>query len=70
MSNARRGWFVTDLFAILIGNDVAFSRTGVCAEDDPVFEETANDGGPGAGRLGKRDPAISEEVVPVWSWRS
>jgi len=63
------GSFATYLFAILVGNYVAFSRTGISTQDDAVLEETADDRCPGAGGLGKRDPAICQEVVPVESWR-
>lgn len=69
MLDARMGWLVAHLFAILVGNDVAFSRTGVSTQDDSILEETADDGGTSAGRLGKWDSAICEKVVSVWSWR-
>ena len=67
MLDARRGSFRTYLFAVLVGNYVSFSRTGVGTQDNPVFEETADDCCPGTGRLGKRDPAICQEVVSVQS---
>lgn len=60
---------MTHLFAILVSNYVAFSRAGISTQDDPILEETADDGCPGASRLGKRDPAICQEVVSVQSWR-
>jgi len=58
-----------NLFAVLVGNYVAFSRTGISTQDDAVLEETANDRCPGAGGPGKRDSAICQEVVSVESWR-
>lgn len=69
MYDARRGSFIAYLFAIFVGNYVAFSRTGISTQNDPVFKETADDGGSGTGRLGKRDSAIREEVVSVQGWR-
>lgn len=57
------------LFAIFVSDDVAFGRTSISTQDDSILEETTNNGSPGAGRLGKWDPAICEEVVSVWSWR-
>ena len=33
-----------DLFAVLVGDDGALGGTGICTEDDTVFEEASDDG--------------------------
>ena len=43
--------------------DVAFGCTGVCTEDDAVFEEAPDDRGTCARRFGERKPSILEEGI-------
>lgn len=70
MLDARSGCFGPYLFAVLVSNYVSFGRAGVGTQDDPVLKQTADDCCPGTGRLGKRDPAICQEIVSVQSWRA
>lgn len=70
MLDARRGPFIAYLFAVLVSNYVSFGRAGVGTQDDPILKQAADDCCPGAGRLGKRDPAICQEIVSVQSWRA
>ena len=55
----------THLLAVLVRDDGALCRPGVRAEDDAILEETADDGGTGAGGFGERDAALGQEVVPA-----
>ncbi len=57
-------WRRTYLLAILVRDDGAFRRTSIRAQDDAVLEETADNGGTGAGGLGQWDTALGQEVVP------
>ena len=53
----------THLFAVLIGDDVAFGCTRVGAEHDAVLEETSDDGCAGARRLWQRQSSLCQKVI-------
>lgn len=53
----------THLFAVLVCDDRAFSRTRICAEHDAISEYTPYDGGTGTGRLGQRQSFFRQKVI-------
>lgn len=62
MGCRSNGWR-THLFTVLVGDDRAFCRARVCAEDDAVLEDASYDGGTGAGRLGQRQTLVRQKMV-------
>lgn len=60
----------THLFAVLVCDDRAFGCARVCAENDTILEQSANDGGTGARRLGQRQPFLCQEMVAVERYRT
>lgn len=53
-----------DLFAILISNDGSLSGSCIGSKYDSVLEQTSYDGCTSAGRSGKWEASVEQEVVP------
>jgi hypothetical protein len=53
------------LFAVLVGDNGPLCRTGVGAQNDAIFEETADDGCARASRDGLHNALVRKMSVPV-----
>ena len=53
-----------NLFAVLVGDEVAAGGAGVGAQDDAVLVDEAADGRAGLGHLRGRESLLEEEGIP------